>query len=202
MKIGLARHLDLEVPFGPAHYEPMRDQRHLSSTADYLWRQEAHHGTSADLLHDGSNLSDLLGMRLVGSYTRANLARYLPRVTRADLVQRLGLDLRGEISRWEPLTEAAAAAACLPDLQGRSTAVVEARAAAVQVARAALPGRQIAELLGVGERAVRKLAVRTAPIELVDAISLQMRARSSLTRNQPGVDGLSTPGWFRENGTK
>lgn len=192
IKIGLGRHLELDVPFDPAHYEPIRDQRHLTHAADYNWQQEALHGTSADPLHDASNLSDLVGMRLVGAYTRVNLAKYLPRVTQQSLVQRLGLDLGGEIDCWEQLAEGAAAAACLPSLRGRSTAVVEARAAAVEVARGAVPAPQIAELLGIGERAVRKLATRPVRAELAAAVSLQMRARSSLQRKQLGVDDRSS----------
>ncbi len=194
VKIGLGRHLNLDAPFDPAHYEPIRDQRHLTNAAYYNWRQEAHHGTSADPLHDASNLSDLVGLRLVGAYTRVNLAKYLPRVTQQSLVQRLGLDLGGEVDCWEQLAEAAAAAACLPALEGRSAAVVEARAAAVQVARGAVPTPQIAELLSLGERAARKLATRPVRAELAEAISLQLRARSSLRRKQLGVDGLSSPG--------
>ena len=178
LEIALVRALRLAVGFSPAHIRPVIDQQHLHNTFWYVLRQEQHHGTEADPHHEASNLGDLLGLRPLGAYTAANVKSLLPRVRAAEIEAELGIDRTAPVERWDLLAEAAAAAACVPALEGRSAEVVRARTAAVQLARPQLSCRALAAKLGVGYRTVVRM--RAAPIDtpMLEAIAHQLRLRA------------------------
>ena len=178
VEIALSRALRLPLPFAPAHLRPILDQQHLQNTFWYILRQEPHHGTEADPHHEASNLGDLLGLRPLGAYTAANVKSLLPRVRAAEIEAELGIDRTAPVERWDLLAEAAAAAACVPALEGRSAEVVRARTAAIQLARPHLSCRALAAKLGVGYRTVVRM--RAAPIDarMLEAVAHQLRLRA------------------------
>jgi len=111
--------LPLPVGFSPAYFKPILNQSHLSHSFTYILKQESHHGLQSDLLHEASNLPDLLGLRLLGGYTVANVQAMLPRVRREALLEILGAPGLAD-SPCPPafLAESAAAALGLADLSG------------------------------------------------------------------------------------
>jgi hypothetical protein len=184
LKLSLVPRLGLEVGFAPARIKPILDQHHLRRTFAYILRQHDHHGYDEDPHHDASNLPDLLGLRLVGGYTAANVRSLLPRVRRADLLAALGLsslESPAEIP-LALLADAAAAAAALPALTGRSVEVVEARRAAVHVAGDHHDSSALARALGCSPRTIRRLRSEPALEPLTRAVALQLHLRVSLPR--------------------
>ncbi len=186
LEIGLQQRLGLEVGFAPAHLEPIQRQRHLRNTFTYVLRQEQRHGLASDPYHEASNLPDLLALRILGTWTAAHVRALLPRVGRADLLGFFGdPDLEDETVSLDLLPEAAAAAAGLTELSGRSAEVVAARRAAVQAAGLRLTARELAALLGIGERTVKRLRAQPAPEELAEAVELQLRLRRPAAAPSP-----------------
>jgi hypothetical protein len=174
VEISLVQRLSLEVGFVPAYLKPVDEGNHLYRAFTYVLEQTTHHGLSWDPLHEASNLPDLLGMRLLGAYTAATVRRRLPRITRQDLLSRMGIgELQPVDGPAELVTRAALAAAGLPSLNGKFPEAVEARRAVVQLLRD-LPLAQRAVLLGVADRTVRDLRRRPADPRLVQAIRLQL----------------------------
>lgn len=178
-KLSLHHALDLEVPFVEAHYEPIHSLSHSYRSFWYDLRQEAHHGTSLDPLYEGTNLPDLLGLRVLGAYTRENVHRALPRVREAELWALFG-PLEPAPPRWDLLGEAAAAAIGVPTLVGRSEPIRLTRAAALVVARPVLGGLELAEQLHCGRRTIDRLRAQAVPPQLVTAVRRQLELRSSV----------------------
>ncbi len=175
-------------PFAPAYAKPIETQRYLSNAFDYILDQEQHHGLTSDPLHEGSNLPDLLGLRLTGGFTTGLVRGFLPRVRRADLIARLP---GGEaLDSDEPmgyvhlphLPAAAAAAACLPHVRGRRPEAVAARAAAVAIAEEFTGPATAARALGISRAAVKRLRLLQPPPALVEAVRRQARLRAAQTR--------------------
>jgi hypothetical protein len=163
-------------------HEPIYDQRHLFNTFRYLQKQHEQHGLDVFSFWEATNLPDLLGMRLMGRYTRDNLSRVLPRVRRATILEWVGL--RGLQPADGPLNEfvgATLAATALNSLAGRTPGVVEAQCALLDVVGARLKGRELASLLGVAERTLYDLKRRPVNPELVQAIRLQLGLRQIVT---------------------
>ena len=192
VEISLVRRLGLEVGFAPAHVEPVVDGRHLGRAFPYVLKQCAHHGLEWDPLHEGSNLPDLLGLRLLGAYSAANVRRPLPRVGRSDLVACLGLEtLEPADGPPDQIFTAALAATALPDLSSKTGASVDARRAVVQLAGSRLRARELGSLLGVSDRAVHHLRRRRpADPRLLQAMRLQLglighRAGATSPRDRP-----------------
>ena len=157
--------LALEAPFLPAEYTPVRTQSHLVRAFWYILRQEWHHGTAFDPLHEGSSLPDALGWRAVDSSLPARVAGTLPRARRTELLELLGpLALAFASDNVPPLalsclSDAAGAAFAVADLTaGQSAAHVRARRLAMEVAaqQAPAPGalstRALAHALGLSQR--------------------------------------------------
>jgi hypothetical protein len=183
VEVKLGYRLCLPIRFERARIKPIEDQGHLNHTFNYCLRQEQHHGTELDPLHDASNLPDLLGMRVNGAYTITTVRAHLPRVNRTALLQHLGfpdLDARGVCD--VDLADAAAAAFALPDLAGRSRDVVRARRAAVHAMRPRASTSRIAELLAVTPRTVRNLGAQLVTEAEVRAVLLQLRLRTALAQ--------------------
>lgn len=176
VSISLTLRLGVECGFQPAWIGPIHDQRHLLATFWYILRQRDHHGLESDPWHEGSNLPDLLGLRPLGVYTAANVRELLPRVHRGELIEVLGDDLTGPID-VDSLADAAAAAACLPDVSGNGPLATAARAAATQAVDAT--SDRAARLLGVSTRTVRRLRGMKVPAELVQAVARQLSLRGA-----------------------
>jgi hypothetical protein len=178
VEISLRRGLRLPVPFLPAHARPIADDWSLAEAIHYVFRRQA---TRCDPLHDGSNLLDLLGLRMAGRATREALRSVLPEIRYDHLLEHLGgaaLAFSLADTRLDDLSDAAAAVWCLPRLVGRSREVQAARLAAAHAARSFASARAIASVLGVGVRTVRELWRRPAPLEEVRAVRLQLALRS------------------------
>jgi hypothetical protein len=155
----------------------IREQWHAQSLLRYVLGQEEHHRISSDPLHEASNLPDLLGMRLVGSYTVVLLARHLPRVRHQDLLEMIGHDLTGPVDA-QLLPDAAAAAFAVAALRGRDEDKVAARRAAVHAAKRVAADR-IAELLHVGVPTIERLRAQPCEPAHVTAVLRQWRLRSA-----------------------
>ncbi|MBI4951865.1 MAG: hypothetical protein HY908_07505 [Myxococcales bacterium] len=184
--------------------KPLADQRHGQSTLRYILAQERHHGLDSDPFHEASNLPDLLGLRVVGPYTARVLAEAFPRIGRDELAAALGLGSGAAAALGlcrsgadagpdaDPqdlglLEDAAAAAFALTELRGRTPEAVAARHAAVHAAGCAVPVRQMAELLGAGERTIERLRAQPCAPGLVAAVRGQWRLRAGSRGVSRGV---------------
>ena len=157
---------------------PVEKQWHLYNALTYDLRQVVHHRVHAvDPYFEGTNLPDLLGLRLTGRYTRELVLRKLPRLPDEDLLQILGLTcLEPADGPLERVVEAGAAAICLPrrTLTGRSVQVIRARRAVIEVVGSRLSTTLIAPLLGVNRTTINRLRKEPASQLYVDAIRLQL----------------------------
>jgi hypothetical protein len=177
------------VPFERCRVTPIKDPWHLKSTFVYLLKQDDHHGFQHDLAREASNLPDLLGLRVIGTWTAARVREHLPRLRRGDLLEavgwrdpdRDGFELHGD------LRDAAAAAVGAASLAGREPLIVGARCAAVHLASETWSDAQIAERLGITPRAVRRLRLTPPRKELVRAVRQQLVLRADL----PASDQLA-----------
>jgi hypothetical protein len=172
LEITLSHRLGLEVPFSPVHLEPIRDARHLLNAFRYGLGQELHHGLAWDPLREGTNLLDLLGLRLCGTYTAATVRRHLPRVQRGDLLELLGVpDLQPASGSPVQIIEAALVATTLPDLSGASLPVLCARRA-ILAATTGDQRRAVAQLLGISRRTASRWSGLPSDRRLLQAIRL------------------------------
>lgn len=195
VEAALKLRLHLPVGFAPFNAKPIYTVWHLSQAFLYVLTQYERHGLDWELAHEATNLPDLLGLRLVGRYTRANVARALPRVKRADLLGCL------QVSQIEPtdnpldaVLEAACAASCLPNLAGSSSEAVAARRAVIEVVRRRVPPKDLAEQLGIARRTLSWLRNKPVAPDLVRAIRLQLGLRAErATLPTPG----STTCWTK-----
>jgi hypothetical protein len=181
--------------FTPLHCEPVQTQSHLVRAFHYVLGQDAHHGARADLLHEGTNLPDLLGLRLVACATRPLVRAHLPRVTRAALLEQLGVEELSAVvtSAVDELADCAAAARALPDLRGRSPAAVSLRHAAVHASDA--PATSLADALSCSASTVRRWR-QTPPDEaLLRAVQLQVDLRRLLLPRLEAAAHFETDGW-------
>jgi len=178
IEASLRQRLALPVGFAMYPHEPVRDARHLRYAFGYVVTQNDHHGVQSDPYRESTNLPDLLGLRLIGSATHANVRRYLPRVSRAQLLDWLGApDLQPADVPTDMVIEAVLAAACLDKLHGSTRPAHEARRAVLAVVGHKYPVAELATLLGVQERTVYRLKRRPADPRLVQAVRLQLGLR-------------------------
>ncbi len=182
VRIGLSQRLGIGVNFACPHFEEVRRQEHLERAFRYVLRQDKHHGFSNDPLHEASCAPDLLGLRVVDSHLCPRLSEYLPRVNQRTILKYLELPELRLGSDPAELLEGAAAALALPDLRGRQSSVVDARAAFVQLARPSLTTAELAGMLGCSRRAVQGLAQRQVQPPLLRAVALQAGLREHLAR--------------------
>jgi hypothetical protein len=188
----LVQRLRLDVGFGPPYFEEVKDNRHLYHAFTYVLEQSTHHGLQWDPLHEACNLPDLLGLRVLGTYTVVAVRRRLPRIRREDLLACMGIEelqtvdgppenevpprVLGRPRSWHGinLVTATVAATGLPTLEGRSPEIVNARRALVHVAGRGLAAPSLAALLGVSDRTVHELRRQPADPQRVSAIRLQL----------------------------
>ncbi len=179
--LALRAALPLEGRFDPAWIKPVEDQAHLRRLVPYVLGQAAHHGVDAIVGLDASNLPDLLGLRPLGAYTIPSLRARLPRLSGEELRGWLAVGELGARLDLAHLADAAAAAAALPDLRGRSEEAVDARAAAIAAARGGgVDGKPLAAALGLPVSTFWRLAARPVAPALVNAVLLQCDARRRL----------------------
>lgn len=174
----LSQRLGLPVPFLPAWYEPIANQRHAYHVFDYILDQELRHGTAADPWYEASNLPDLLGLRRLGAYTLDHVRAWLPRVAVEQLrgrLDRIVLPMAG--SEAEQIAEAAAAAFAIPEWRGSTTTIVQARCAAVHAAPVDLPAAELGEALATSRRTVRRLRSQEPAPGSVPLVRAQLAVR-------------------------
>ncbi len=178
----LKRRLGFDTGFMPAHTKPIINQWHLAKAFDYILRQLKRHDiTALDPYRVASNLPDLLGMRLLGQYSAANVRALLPRIGREQLLEYYDLqELEPAEGPMEVLVPAAAAAVGRMSLSGRKVEVLSARRALVEIVSGRLRTTQIAALLGVHRHTIHQLRQRPVDAALVQAIKLQVRLRIHL----------------------
>lgn len=178
----LKRKLQLEVGFAPAHLKPIQSQRHLAKTFDYILRQDKRHGlVSLDPGREASNLPDLLGMRVLGQYTAANVKALLPRTQRVQLLEHYGLEeLVPQAEPLHLLLPSAAAAIGRENLNGQSPDQLAARRAVLEILHGRMLWTEAATLLGVSRRTVYRLRDRPVDKMLAKAILLQVCLRAHL----------------------
>ncbi len=172
---GLGRGVPMRITFA----KPIREQWHAQSTFRYVIAQEAHHGLRSDPLHEASNLPDLLGLRLVGGYTRTVLEQHLPRIQDEELFALLGRDALAGPVTLSLLPDAAAAAFALSNPCGRRPEAVAARRAAVHAAKDLVCVERLTEVIAVGPRTVARLHAQPRDPAAVTAVMRQWRLRSA-----------------------
>jgi hypothetical protein len=178
VEVSLGNSLGFERGFESAWIDPVADTIHLARLFEYVLRQPERHAPGTDPLCEGTALPDLLGMRPRGRYVAANVKRWLPRTTRADLLRLQGVsDLRPSAGPLESLVEAGLAASALPDMRGMDRQRQELRAALIAVADRRLSVRALAGDLLCSERTIYRLGQATADSKLVTAVSLQLDLR-------------------------
>jgi len=176
----LKQQLALPVGFTMYPHEPVRDARHLQYSFRYVLTQHDHHGLQTDPYRESTNLPDLLGLRPVGRATYDNVRRWMPRVSRQQLLNWLGApSLKPADGPLDRVVEAALAAAGLGRVHGSSRPVTEARRAVLEMVGDRLPAAEVAAVLGVGKRTVFRLRRRPVDPRLVQAVRLQLGLRKS-----------------------
>lgn len=188
----LRKRLGIPIAFEGARIRPIETVRHLSNGFRYTFRQEAHHGTAFDPAHEGSNLPELLGMRVRPSGIGARVRAAVPRLTRATLLEWLGTSVIDDSEASTDITlvsEASAAAFGIANLYGLSRAHASARRAAVHVLDKLAPEHDPATLLSLPVRSVNRYRVEQAPATDLRAVERQLRLRTFL-RERFDVGGL------------
>lgn len=181
----LRRRLALPVPFERARIREITSQAYLRSTFFYALRQESHHGIRLSPLHEACALPDLLGMRCIQPELRERVGRLLPRVTREELMELLGV-LTYRDDDLSHVADAVLAAFALPCFEGSSELVTRARRAGVQAFGDRLSTRELAARLATSERTVLRMRSQPAEPAAVRAVSLQLRLRSATLKVPSG----------------
>lgn len=199
--VGLGRVLGHAGAFEPGRLRPVHDQAHLRNLFRYTLDQQRHHGVTVDPFHEASALPDLLGLRVSGSWLREVVDERLPRVKRGMLTALLGVD-PDELDEVDLacLADAGAAAIGRPSLDGRTSLVVTARAAAVQLARPDFPERSVAKALGCCRRTVCSLARHAVPPAIRAAVEGQWRLRTWVRGSQRSGGAQEPEGGLRPGG--
>ncbi len=188
VEASLKQCLSLPVSFAMYPHEPVRTAQHLRNGFRYTLNQHEHHGVQTDPLREGSNLHDLLGLRLAGDATRVNVRRWLPRVTRHQLLGWLGVaSLEPANGPLEWVHDATLSAACLPSLTGKSARVRHARRAALEVVEPRCSSAELVDVLQTSQRAIQRLRHQPVDQRLAHAIRLQLGLRAQLALREPAV---------------
>ena len=180
VQIALQHALHPGASFLPAHFTPMFTLAHVKSTFRYIMGQREHHELTIDPRHDASNAPDLLGARTTGLWTAVHVRRHDARLKRAHILEALAMEDPDVIADppLDCLADAAAAAVCLSELDSSALGVT-ARIGAVHVAKDATT-TEIAALLQVSTRSVRRFRTRTADPAVVRAIRQQLAMRAMI----------------------
>ncbi len=84
--ISITKRLCLPTGFAPTHAEPILTMVHCRRAFRYILCQGTRHGLQTDPDWEGTNLPDLLGLRPFGAHTAAVARRWLPRLSKQDLL--------------------------------------------------------------------------------------------------------------------
>ena len=189
VQIALQHALRPGARFLPAHFTPMYDLAHVKRTFRYIMGQREHHDLVIDPRHDASNAPDLLGARTTGTWTAVHVRRCDPRLKRAHVLEALAMEDPDMIvdPPLDCLADAAAAAVCLPVLDSSAVGVT-ARISAVHVAEEATTA-EIAALLQVSARSIRRFRAKPADPAVVRAIRQQLAMRVQI--NDEVIDTLA-----------
>lgn len=204
--LGLALAAVFGAPLPAAGITPIEDAAHLRSTFEYVLRNDERHGVVPDPWRDNSNLPDLLGARVNALSTAAATRGALPRIDAAFLrglagweLARLREPLAPDLVR-EHLRDAAAAIVAEGDLASRRPLVVAARIAAVHAGLGAgLSKVELAAVLGVDAKTIRRRARARPAANLLRALDQQLRVRAAAPRPPESsfADEAPRPGWGR-----
>ena len=182
LKIQLRRLLHPNVRFGHTWIDVHNDVFKLSRAFKSVVRRSGW-AERKDPFDEGSNLLDLLGLRICGGYTIATVKTKLPDIQREFLLSRIGFtDLGAERlpQAWHTLGEATLSVVAALDLQKRSIELAEAKHAAVRVVAPVLRTEAIGALLRLKPRTVRALrADEKVNPRLCRAIVLQLQLRAA-----------------------
>lgn len=192
IRIAIYNRMRPGVTFQEPRYKPIGDQYHLEKTYLYILDQARRHHLPPDPLRESTNLPDLLGLRILGSYTRELSSRLLPRVSHDRLIERLGLpkDPGPEPPLVDILPQAVCAACGIHDLRARGKEEREARIAAVH-AVSGLSRPQLAEMFGVDISTVGRARASTPDPLRVAAIQGQIDLRKRV--GSPSVKAARFP---------
>ncbi|MCB9778612.1 MAG: hypothetical protein H6742_08635 [Alphaproteobacteria bacterium] len=193
--IGLHQVLGRRAPLERARLVAVHDQRHLRHLFWYVLGQAEHHGIAADPLREGTSLPDLLGLRLNAGWTAAHVRAHLPRVTRTQLEERLGISAAdaGPL-RADCLLESACSALGVGGLSPRTEVGRVGLGAAVQVGDEAAGASELAAALGISRGFVWRLRREPVPAALVAAVQGQWTLRSALAERPEGAHSPPAPG--------
>jgi hypothetical protein len=172
IELSLGRRLRLPSGFERARLRSIESGWHLYRAFEHVLTRN---GPDKDPLFDGTNLPDLLGLRVIGPYTADNVRQQLPRIKRRDLLRCLGvpeLELADGPVEWA--LDAALAAAGLARLSGHTAEERDARRAVIEVVGPRMRAPELAGQLGSGERSIYRLKQTDAPARLVAATRLQL----------------------------
>jgi hypothetical protein len=173
--LSLGRTLRIESGFADVYLEPIRNAAHRRNTFEYVLRQQQRHQLLIDPLREASSLPDLLGARLLGRYTAANVRRALPRLSRQTLLRLLGVEtLVVRRGGPEDTLGAGLVAAGLSRLEGSGQEASSLRIALCELLGDQLTTNELALMLETSPRTVRRLRRRPADALLVHAIGLQV----------------------------
>jgi hypothetical protein len=189
VQIALQHALRPGAPFLPAHFTPMYTLAHVKSTFRYIMGQREHHELTIDPRHDASNAPDLLGARTTGLWTAVHVRRHDARLKREHILEALAMDDPDLVvdPPADGLADAAAAAVCLPELDNSAVGVA-ARIGAVHVAGDRTTA-EIADLLGLSQRSIRRFRASPADPAVVRAIRQQLAMRAMIAKES--IDTLA-----------
>jgi len=181
--------LQVPVPFERYRRKPVLSQAHLYNLRSYVLGNARRHGDQVDPYLEASNLPDLLGLRVIGAYTCGRARELLPKLTREQLLEHLGLSDLGEGDDVRHLADSAAASVAAPTLAGRQSLVVQARIAATHLGLALGASKGwLARHLGLSKSGLRHVVRQTPDPSLAKAIRRQLWLREHLPlapANQP-----------------
>ncbi len=181
----LQARLRLPVGFAPVDWEPVEHYWRLHRTFFYVLDQCRHHHLDVDPAFEGTNLPDLLGLRLLGGYAREPLRRELPRVRRPDLLRVMGVEsLAPADGPLDRVRLAAELALAIGALSGRSQEMIQGRRAALAVIGDRLAPAETARTLEISRASLCRLRRRPVNPALVTAIRGQLGLMAALERGE------------------
>lgn len=163
----------------------VRDQWHIQNSFFYVLKQAQHHAVGGDPRFEATTLPDLLGLRVIAPWLPGRVLAALPRLSRQQLLDVLAVDDLAPGFDPVMLADSAAAAVAARDLSRRTPLVIEARRAAIELGTDHLYDHELALLLGMHPRSIRKLRQRPVRLDLVRAVGLQMGLRAAVAPGEP-----------------
>jgi hypothetical protein len=171
----LQRQFCYPIAFAEVDHEIVSDLGHLTNVFWYVLEQDRRHKLNRDLAFEGTNLPDLLGMRLTGAYALELQRSHLPRINRSDLLRCLKApDLAPADGPIEDVVEAVCRAYALPDIRGLAPERIRARRTALALIDGRLTKSASARLLGIERTTVYRLCSRPVDPVAVQAARWQL----------------------------